>query len=301
VKADPLRAQQAVARYGKAARHPLCLAALDLLRLDEELFKCTEEIELSEETVKRVKQMKENAQALIKQFHKERNEKEANQVSALLRRINRQLSRAQKYYEAVKKLHSKYQELRPWAAVRFACEYYAALCAGKKGALRALQRLRKRWLANEAHLKDGDLRKLETLNMLRKRVIEAKGAIDGIRGRYLEAARGGNRALSDEAWQGRLTARGIHSHIADACGPRVAGDKDAKEIRRVAKTMGIALAQDKPGRKWKWPPPPRESKQPLGRPRTTPDISFVKDVEAIQTSKAAAERGKIQRARIAAS
>ena len=83
-KAHSLRTQQAIARYGKAARHPLCLAALDLLRLDEELFKWTEEIELSEELVKRTKQMKENAQALIKQFHKERNEKEANQVSALL-------------------------------------------------------------------------------------------------------------------------------------------------------------------------------------------------------------------------
>jgi hypothetical protein len=37
--ASSLRTEQAVARYGKAARHPLCLAALDLLRLDEELFK----------------------------------------------------------------------------------------------------------------------------------------------------------------------------------------------------------------------------------------------------------------------
>ena len=47
--ATTLRTQQAVARYGKAARHPLCLAALDLLRLDEELFKWTEDIESSEE------------------------------------------------------------------------------------------------------------------------------------------------------------------------------------------------------------------------------------------------------------
>src|SRR6266478_229314 len=94
LKADSLRAQQAVAQYGKAARHPLCLAALDLLRLDEELFKYTEEIELSEELVKRAKQMKENAQALIKQFHKERNQKEANQVSALLRKIDEHLLKA---------------------------------------------------------------------------------------------------------------------------------------------------------------------------------------------------------------
>jgi hypothetical protein len=79
--ATTLRTQQAVARYGKPARHPLCLAALDLLRLYEELFKCTEEIELSEELVNSVKQMKDDVQERIEQFRKERNEKEANQVS----------------------------------------------------------------------------------------------------------------------------------------------------------------------------------------------------------------------------
>ena len=113
-KTDSLRAQQAVARYGKAAaRHPLCLAALDLLRLDEELFKWTEEIELSEELVKRTKQMKENAQALIKQFHKEQNEKKANQVSALLRKIDQHLLKAQTRYQLLVKLRSKWQEIRP--------------------------------------------------------------------------------------------------------------------------------------------------------------------------------------------
>lgn len=172
---------------------------------------------------------------------------------------------------------------------------------GKKGAFRALQRLRKRWLAIEADLKDGDLRKLETLNLLRKRVIEAKGAIDGVRGRYLEAARGGERPLSDEEWQGRLTAREIHSHIEATRGSRVAGDKDAKEIRRAARKLPLRLAEDQPGRKWKWPyPPKREAKQPRGRPRTGPDLICVNDLEAIEASKAAAARGKTSRAWIAA-
>ena len=147
-KATSLRTQEAIARYGKAARHPLCLAALDLLRRDEELFKCTEEIELSEELVKRTKQMKENAQALFK---------------------------AQTRYQVAVKLRSFYQEGRQWAVERFKCEYERVIRTGDAKACRALQRLRKRWIAGEAALKAGDHRTLETLNMLRKRVIEAKG------------------------------------------------------------------------------------------------------------------------------
>ena len=68
-------------------------------------------------------------------------------------------------------------------------------------------------------------------------------------------------------------------------GVRVAGDKDAKEIRRVAKKLGIRLAEDERGRKLKWPYPPKEPKQPLGRPRTKPDIRFVSDLEAIEARK----------------
>jgi hypothetical protein len=227
--------------------------------------------------------------------------KEKAQDSALLRRINKQLLRALEHYRGVKIAQAFYQELRREPAARFARERDAALCAGNKGAFRALGRVRKRWSTDEAGLKDGKARQLETLNMLRKRVIETKGTIDGARGGYLEAARGGHRPLSDEVWQGRLTAREIHSHIAATCRDRVAGDKDAKEIRRLVRKLGIRLAQDKPGRKWKWPyPPKQEAKRPRRRPRTRPDLIFVSDPEAIDASKAAAERGKIQRARTAA-
>lgn len=130
--ATTLRTEQAVARYGKAARHPLCLAALELWRLDAEVSKWTKEIVLSAELVKRTKEMKENAQALIKQFHKERNEKEANQVSALLRKIDKQLLRVQKDYEGVKIAQAFYKEGRRWAVARFERERDAAICAGKK-------------------------------------------------------------------------------------------------------------------------------------------------------------------------
>jgi len=105
--------------------------------------------------------------------------REKAHTPALLRRINRQLLRAQKYYEAVKTLHSKYQELHPWPAALFAREYDAALYAGDLAARRALQQVRKRWSANEAHLKDGDYRKLETLNMLRDKVKKAAWQLKG--------------------------------------------------------------------------------------------------------------------------
>ena len=121
-KATSLRTQEAIARYGKAARHPLCLAALDLLRRDEELFKCTEEIELSEEPVKRAKQ-----------------------ISALSRKIDNHLLKAQTRYQVAVKLRSFYQEGRQWAVERFKCEYERVIRTGDAKACRALQRLRKRW------------------------------------------------------------------------------------------------------------------------------------------------------------
>ena len=83
--ATTLRTQQAIARYGKAARHPLCLAALHLWRLDVELFRWTKEIASIEEVLNSAKQMKEKAQD-----------------SALLRRINKQLLRALEHYRGVK-------------------------------------------------------------------------------------------------------------------------------------------------------------------------------------------------------
>jgi hypothetical protein len=153
--------------------------------------------------------------------------------------------------------------------------------------------LRKRWLANEADLKDGDLRKLETLNLLRDKVIEQKRKIYGLSDGYLEAARGGDRPLSDEEWQERLTARGIHSHIVATRGKRVAGDKDAKEIRRVARKLPLRLALDERGRKRKPYMAKQEPKRPLGRPRTKPDVWFTGDVEAIQGREVAAAGGKI--------
>ena len=157
--------------------------------------------------------------------------------------------------------------MRPVPLALFKCEYKRVIRTGDAKACRALQRLRKRWIANEASLKAGDLRKLEMLNMLRDQVIKAKwttGEATSGSG-YWEALRGGDRPLSDEAWQGRLTAREIHSRLADA---GVLVDQELErgqlhEIRRLARKLGIRLAEDQRGRKRKPYLGKQEPKRPL--------------------------------------
>ena len=290
--ASSLRTQQAVARFGKAARHPLCLAALDLWRLDTEVSRWSKELVLTEELGETVKQMKEDVQERIEQFRKERNEKEANQGSALLRKIDKQLLRVQKHYERVKKLCSFYQDLRREPAALFKREQYAALLRGEKGVVRALGRVRKRWSANEGGLKDGKARQLEILNMLRDKVIKAAWARGEAAAGFWEALRGGDRALSDEVWQERLTNREIHSHIAATREVRVAGDKDAKEIRRLVRKLKIRVAEDQRGRKRKPHLPLQKPKQQRGRPRTKPNVRFTGNLEAVEANKVAAATGK---------
>ena len=182
--------------------------------------------------------------------------REKAHTPALLRRINRQLLRVQKCYEAVKKLPSKYQELRPWPAALFEREYDAALYAGDLAARRGLQRVRKRWIAaNEEGLKAGNARKLETLNMLRDKVKKAAWQLKGgASAGYWEALQSGDRALSDEVWQGRLTAREIHLHLVDAGVFSRSATKERRqlhEIRRIGRKLGIRLAEGQRGRKRK--------------------------------------------------
>ena len=71
--------------------------------------------------------------------------------------------------------------------------------------------------------------------MLRDKVIKAKFAKGEAVNGYWEAVAGGERALSDEAWQGRLTAREIHSRLVNAGvlnGSRAKERKQLHEVRR---------------------------------------------------------------------
>ena len=130
--------------------------------------------------------------------------------------------------------------------------------------------------------------------MLRDKKIKAECAKGGALAGYTEAPFGGDRPLSDDEWQGRLTAREIHSHLAAAYGAGVAGDKDAKEVRRIARRLGIRLDEDQRGRKLMGPRPKnQELKRPRGRPREKPEIDFRADTASVEAEQAKAPRTPI--------
>jgi hypothetical protein len=188
-------------------------------------------------------------------------------------------------------------ELRPLVVARAAREWEAVVRAGDTTkALRALQRTHKRWSANPnaigVHLKDGDRRKLEILNMLQDEVIKAKWSKNGAVAGYWEVGASGNRPLSDESWQGLLPAKEIQSRLVDA-----PGDKDAKEVRRLLKKLGIRPAEDQRGRKCESPYLKKQKpKRPRGRPRTRSDVwsdtVCVPDLEKVESMLEARRRGK---------
>jgi hypothetical protein len=237
-KANSFRTQLAIAQFGKSTRHPLCLAALEIWRLDAELSVWTNKVVLAQGLVNSAKQMKEEVQAMIAQFRKERKERETNEVSTLLGEIDELLLKTQRRYQAAVRIRSFYQEGHQWAVARFKRERDAALRTGNVKAWRALPRVRKRWTDNKKFLGDADRRTLEMLKMLNEEVKKAALAKGGAKAGLIEAARGGDRPLSDEAWQALLTAREIQSRLVDS-----PGDRHAKEVRRLARKLGIRLAE----------------------------------------------------------
>jgi hypothetical protein len=123
-------------------------------------------------------------------------------------------------------------------------------------------------------------------------VIKVTWSKNGAAAGYWEVGAGGNRPLSDESWQGRLTAKEIQSRLVDA-----PGDKDAKEVRRLLKKLGIRPAEDQRGRKWESPYLKKQKpKRPRGRPRTRSDVwSYtvcVPDLEKVESMLEARRRGK---------
>jgi hypothetical protein len=254
--------------------------------MDAELEEIMKEAVQIEKTVNSAKQQKKQARALYEQFYKEGKQKEVIQAAELLRKFDEHLPKVQMCYGATVALYLMLcRELRPVAAALFERENDAVTRTGDVKARRALQRVHKQWSSNPngARLKDDDRRTLEILKMLRDKVIKAAWATkDGVGAGYLEAVRGGDRPLSDEVWQGRLMVKEMYSHLLASYGPRVAADKDGKEIRRTMRRLGIRPAEDQRGRKWKPPlPKKQEPKRPRGRPPTKPEIKSM-SLEAIQ-------------------
>jgi hypothetical protein len=286
--ANTLRTQQFIAQYGKSARHPVCQAWVILRGFDAKFEEVTKEVAQTEKIVNSAKQQKEQVRGLYEQFYKEEGkQKEVIQGEALMREIGDLLTKTQTHYEEGVKLCTMLRESRPFLVVPFKREYEAVVRTKDKKALRALKLIKQRWLANQSgkgtRPRVGDQREFEILGMLRNKVVKAAWATkDEVGAGYMEAVRGGDRFLSDEVWQGRLTIREIHSRLMTAGGSRLAGDKDGKEIRRTMKRLGIRPAEEQRGRKWKSPlPQDQEPKRPRGRTRTKPEIKSM-SLEAIQ-------------------
>ena len=108
MKANSLRTQRAIARFGKSARHPVCLAALELWELDAELKEAVQ----IEKTVNSAKQQKKQARALLDRFYEEGKQKEAIQAAELVRKIDKFLLKAPAYLQAAANVRSIYPELR---------------------------------------------------------------------------------------------------------------------------------------------------------------------------------------------
>jgi hypothetical protein len=145
-------------------------------------------------------------------------------------------------------------------------------------------------------LKKGERRELGLLAIHRDKAIKGAWAKGGAVAGWMETAFGADRALSDEVWQGRVTAREAHSHLAATDGADAAGDKEAKEVRRTAKKLGLDLAEDQLGRKWK--PPQLKLQEPerqRGRPREKVELQRVKNIDEIAT--AIFVKGKHRRAK----
>ena len=118
--ADSLRTRQAIARFGKAARHPLCLAALDLWALDAKSSKLKKDASSTEELLNSAERQKKQARALLDQFYKEGKQKETIEAAAVLRKINENfLPKARKAYQAQVKLLAIFDEIRTYPAGQF--------------------------------------------------------------------------------------------------------------------------------------------------------------------------------------
>ena len=275
IRADSLRAHQLAARFGLAARHPLCQAALGLWDLDAQRAKAMENARRAKMLLEKAQQLKKQSRASLDHFYEKGKQKEVIIEDDFWHKVNEVSLKAQKAYQGANKCIAFHEEMRIYAAWQFGQELLAIERTKMKSVLRALSRVQKRWkaLSNGKRLKYGELRELGILQQLQDKKIKAEDAKGRAVAAYMEAWFGGDRPLSDDEWQGRLTAREIHSHLAAAADPRVAGDKDAKEIRRLCKGLGLRLAKDQPGRKWKGPVPVKqEPKKKPGRPPTSESI-----------------------------
>jgi hypothetical protein len=170
-KANSLRTAKAVARFGKAARHPVCQAGLQLWQLETEISKLTDNAALfAVEVLNSAEQQKKQ---VIKLYRETRNTKVAADASLLLGKIKALLSKGRACYDAMVKYAAFLLQLKRYASLRFEREYKAADAPARK----ALREVKKRWKENP----DG-LSSLEhkILKILQDKVVSGAGAKGGL-------------------------------------------------------------------------------------------------------------------------
>jgi hypothetical protein len=229
-------------------------------------------------------QPKKQAKELLDWFYEKGKQKQANNAAELWNKIKEHLPGIQKAHSASVEFLAVIEEARIQLDAQFNHELLAAKLTKNTSALKALPRVKKRWKAvsNGAQLKYGELRKEGILQLLRDKKIKAVWAKGEAVAGYIEALSGCNRRLSDDEWQGRFTVMEFRSGLEAMYGPKVAGDKEGKQVRRTLRALGIQEAEDQPGRKWKGPVPvtaKQEPKRRRGRPRIHPEIVSAGDTE----------------------
>jgi hypothetical protein len=202
------RTQEAIARFGKAARHPLCLAWLRLREREEVLHDVMKGTEEACRSLDSAKQLKGKFIALYRQFCKEGKEKQAIRAAELVCKSKEFLQEVEARYRAVGgknglvALRNQWKEFHDSAKLAFDIEQRQAEKTGDTKALRGLRYLKK--TANRGMNNDRK-RVFGILKMLRDKVFTGTAAKDGGAKAYLVAGSCGYWPLSDESWQGRFT------------------------------------------------------------------------------------------------
>ena len=236
--------------------------------------------------------LKKKAIALYRQRCKEGKQKETIQAAELLRKSNEFLQEVEAHFrkvggiKRVEAVRNQWQEFCDSAKLAFDIEQWQAEKTRDTKALRGLRYLKK--TANRG-MNNGQKRVFGILKMLRDKVFTGAWAKDGGAKAYLVSASCGYWPLSDESWQGRFTVMEFRSSLEDMYGPRVAGDKEGKKVRRTLKGLGIQPAEAQVGRKWKGPCPEKQKpKRPVGRPRKV-ELICADNIDYVQSYKARKE------------
>jgi hypothetical protein len=292
---NDLVGQQDIAYYGKAALYPVCQAALILWSFNTELDNKTRGVFPSGVS----NQDGSGVEATVRRWRAE---------EAYLRKFLSEMPGEPKGddRETIRVLLKGY-ETRADFVDDFVREYKAANSAALKALRRVFRKMGALKNQPRPRLKIASLRKLEILNFLHTKRLRAAFATAGhdLSGdpwsdnewQPTEQELGAHiGTLSDplcnSEWQGRLTAREIHFRLVTAgllTGETGKEREELHEIRRIARKLGIRLAEDVRGPKRK---PMRGVNKKPKQPRTKPELEFTGDIDQVLSELCQKSQGK---------